>query len=68
MYLPYARALTARIWHTLKAIMPRWLMIAFTVCLVIPGPFDELALLLVATPLLIIRRNRAITAWKEYVK
>lgn len=50
-----------------KAAMPRWLVIAFAACLVIPGPFDELGALLITAALCTaqpIRARRAASAWR----
>lgn len=62
----YVRALSARVWHVMKAVMPRWLIIAFGACLVIPGPFDEMAALLTALVFVICRWSKAKAAWKAY--
>jgi len=47
--------------------MPRWLVIAFAACLVIPGPFDEIGALLLTGALCAvqpIRARRAASAWR----
>lgn len=53
--------------RALSAMMPSWMLVVFAVCLVIPGPFDEIAMLLTALFLGIvqpIRFRRARSAWR----
>lgn len=48
-------------------MMPAWMLVLFTICLVIPGPFDEIAMVLAALFLGIaqpIRFRRARSAWR----
>jgi len=50
-----------------NAVMPKWLAVVFTACLVIPGPFDEIAALVVVVFLCAvqpIRFRRARSAWR----
>lgn len=60
--------ITARkTYRALSAMLPAWLLIVFAACLVIPGPFDEAAIMLTAAVLGIvqpIRFRRAYSAWK----
>ena len=56
-----------RTYRALSAMLPPWMLAVFAVCLVIPGPFDELAIVLTALVLGIaqpIRLRRARSAWK----
>lgn len=56
-----------RISRSAQAAMPRWLVIAFAACLVIPGPFDEIGALLLTGALCAvqpIRARRAASAWR----
>lgn len=49
----------AAVWRFAKARCPKWLVPVLAVCLVIPGPFDELAVLaVVAVPVLRSRQAR----------
>lgn len=60
--------LTARkAMRALKAILPSWMLPIFAVCLVIPGPFDEAAMVLVALAMVVVqpvRARRAVAAWR----
>ena len=50
-----------------RAAMPSWLLAVFGACLVIPGPFDELAALLAVLVLVTVqpvRGRRAASAWR----
>ena len=53
-----------RIMRVMRAVMPRWMCTAFAVCLAIPGPFDETAMLLAGVILIIVRFRRARSAWR----
>lgn len=33
-------------WHAARPHLPRWMVAAFLLCLAVPGPFDELAMML----------------------
>jgi hypothetical protein len=53
--------------RALRAMMPAWMLVVFSICLAIPGPFDELAMILAALVLGAIqpiRFKRAVSAWK----
>ena len=47
-----------------RAVLPAWALAAFTVCLAIPGPFDEIAAILASLVLLVVRFPRARSAWR----
>ena len=47
-----------------RAVLPSWALAAFTVCLCIPGPFDEIAAILAALVLLVVRFPKARSAWR----
>ena len=47
-----------------RAVLPSWALAAFTVCLCIPGPFDEIAAILASLVLLVVRFPRARSAWR----
>ena len=47
-----------------RAVLPAWMLAAFTVCLAVPGPFDEAAAVLLAVVLLAVRFRRAASAWR----
>lgn len=66
-YAWWLRALAGRIWCVMNAVMPRWLVATFAVCLVIPGPFDEMAVALVGVVFILVRRERARAAWQSFV-
>jgi chromate transport protein ChrA len=56
-----------KIMRSANAMMPGWLLGLFLACLVIPGPFDELAVIVVTGILGIIqpvRFRRATSAWR----
>jgi hypothetical protein len=53
--------------RALRAALPVWLIAVFTACLVIPGPFDELAMVIVTSALCAlqpVRFARARSAWR----
>ena len=53
--------------RAMRAALPAWMMAVFAVCLVIPGPFDELAAVLATAILCIVqpvRARRAASAWR----
>ena len=53
--------------RAIRAALPGWLVIAFGACLVIPGPFDELAAVLACLVLCAVqpaRARRAASAWR----
>jgi hypothetical protein len=53
--------------RAVRAAMPAWLLAVLTVCLVIPGPFDEIAAVLALVLLCTIqpvRAHRAASAWR----
>lgn len=53
--------------RALSAMLPAWMLAVFAVCLVIPGPFDEMAIIVTALFLGIaqpIRFRRAYSAWR----
>ena len=60
--------ITARkTYRALSAMLPPWMLAMFAVCLVIPGPFDEMAIIVTAAFLGIVqpvRFKRAKSAWK----
>ncbi len=65
------RRVTASIWRYAKAHLPKWLLGVLAACLVIPGPLDEIAVLLVLAAIILrSRRNRLVfarymrTAWR----
>jgi hypothetical protein len=53
-----------RVTRVLRAVMPGWMLAAFAVCLVVPGPFDEIAMILAAAVLVTARLGRARSAWR----
>jgi hypothetical protein len=59
--------ITARkTYRALSAMLPAWMLAVFAVCLVIPGPFDEIAIIVTAVFMGIvqpIRFRRAYSAW-----
>ena len=61
--------LTRKISRAIRAAVPGWLVAVFGAALVIPGPFDELALVLAVVVLCAvqpIRARRAASAWRGY--
>jgi hypothetical protein len=50
--------------RALRAVLPSWAVGVFTVCLVVPGPFDEIAAALAAAVLVVVRFRRAASAWR----
>lgn len=53
--------------RALRACMPVWMLAAFAVCLCIPGPFDEAAMVLTAGVMCVVqpvRARRAMSAWR----
>jgi hypothetical protein len=53
--------------RAVRAMMPRWLLVFLGACLVIPGPFDELAALLAVVVVGMVqpvRFRRAASAWR----
>jgi hypothetical protein len=58
---------TRKAGRAMRAAMPVWLAGVFAVCLVIPGPFDELAVIVAAIVLCgaqPVRARRAASAWR----
>jgi hypothetical protein len=50
-----------------RAALPVWMLAVFAACLVIPGPFDELAFLVASGVLCAVqpvRARRAASAWR----
>ena len=47
-----------------RAVLPSWALAAFTVCLCVPGPFDEIAAILASLVLVVVRFPRARSAWR----
>lgn len=61
--------ITRKIGRAMRAAMPGWLLAVFAACLIVPGPFDELAAVAVALVLCAvqpIRARRAASAWHGY--
>jgi hypothetical protein len=59
----FARKVT----RAVRAAVPAWMLVGFAVCAVIPGPFDELGLVIGAGILCAvqpIRARRAVSAWR----
>jgi hypothetical protein len=53
--------------RAMRTALPLWLIAVFTACLVIPGPFDELAMIVVTGALCAVqpvRARRAASAWR----
>lgn len=53
--------------RAMRAALPAWLLAVFAACLVIPGPFDELAMIVVTGALCAlqpVRFARARSAWR----
>jgi hypothetical protein len=58
---------TRRLMRAARAAMPAWLLAVFGVCLIIPGPFDEMGMLVVLAVLVAVqpvRARRAASAWR----
>lgn len=58
---------TRKIVRAARAALPTWMLAIFAACMVIPGPFDELAFLTVAVILCAVqpmRVRRAVSAWR----
>jgi hypothetical protein len=53
--------------RSVRAMLPAWMLAAFAVCMVIPGPFDEAAMAVAVLVLGIaqpVRFRRAASAWR----
>jgi hypothetical protein len=53
--------------RAVRAALPGWLMVTFAACAVIPGPFDELAVIvavLIVCAIQPVRIARARSAWR----
>ena len=53
--------------RAVRAMLPAWMLPVLGACLVIPGPWDELAVLLIAAGLCAVqpvRARRAASAWR----
>jgi hypothetical protein len=57
---------TRKAGRAMRAAMPVWLVGVFAVCLVIPGPFDELAVIVAAVVLCAVQPVRARRAASAY--
>lgn len=58
---------TRKVMRALRAALPAWMLPVLGACLVIPGPWDEAAVLLLAAGLCAIqpvRARRAASAWR----
>lgn len=55
---------TRRLGRIIRAVMPPWMLTVFAVCIVIPGPFDELAMIITGVILAGVRYRRTASAWR----
>lgn len=56
---------TRRVWRVVKSVCPCWMGPVLGVCVLIPGPQDEVAVLLVAALFVLANWPQAVSAWRS---